>query len=506
MCSLKFTLLGFFILTVCDCFGQTTEAWVRQVSGPAMQQVLVVEPDGQGNVYSSGTYYGPTILEGDSLPFDGNRTFLIKYDQFGSIIWRKIFKDVNCTDLKLTKSGDLLMAGSFSGTTVIGSTTLITNDDSDAFLTKFASNGNELWSRSAGGTWTDDFNAITVDKNNNILVIGTTWSSTFTYANSTCSTSPHQSIIHLMTDANGNLKWLKSYGGNSFDVSRKIAVDDAGNSYVSGDFASDTLYLGTDKLGAFSSWTYYLFKADSVGNVVWAMTTSPITDIQCDALGNVIISGRFVSKLDPNGNKIWGKTFSGFTTSIFINSQNQILVSGYSSADSVDYDGLPLSLGDAGGFIFQVSSTGQLIELRQFGNNKKDAILNMSGSNHDELYGGGIFHNTFILGNSVQTDNSYYSDGFTFRLADIKTSNNEELAGQHLLIYPNPSRDVIHVSGLTNDLRIELLDLLGSIYDINITNRNELVELDVSHLLPGIYILSASSPQQRQTTKLIIKE
>lgn len=113
--------------------------------------------------------------------------------------------------------------------------------------------------------------------------------------------------------------WSARFGrpGNSTDVPGDMAIDAAGNVYVTG------------SVGISSPWDYATVKYDAAGNELWAATyDGPLGSfdasraIAVDAAGNVYVTGESVAststgadyltiKYDPDGNQLWIARFDG---------------------------------------------------------------------------------------------------------------------------------------------------------------------------------------------------
>ena len=112
-----------------------------------------------------------------------------------------------------------------------------------------------VWAKRAGGIRTDYGNGIAVDGAGNSYVTGAFYdSATFGpgEANETTLTSAGSLDIFVAKyDAAGDLVWAKRAGGASFISGFGIAVDGAGNSYVTGDFDGSATF-GPGETRAFS--------------------------------------------------------------------------------------------------------------------------------------------------------------------------------------------------------------------------------------------------------------
>ncbi len=134
-------------------------------------------------------------------------------------------------------AGNTYVTGSFSGTAPFGPFTLTSAGSDDIFVAKYDGGGNVLWAQSAGGTSVDQGLAIAVDDSGNSYVTGV-YSSSATFGSFTISSSAGTRDVFIVKyDGNGNALWARSAGGTTLDEGRGIAVDDAGNSYVTGTFS-----------------------------------------------------------------------------------------------------------------------------------------------------------------------------------------------------------------------------------------------------------------------------
>ena len=78
----------------------------------------------------------------------------------------------NRSDVALDASGNIFVTGSFMGTTDFGGITLITTGFNDIFVAKYDPNGNLLWVRGFGGPSFEFGNTVAVDGAGNVVVVG----------------------------------------------------------------------------------------------------------------------------------------------------------------------------------------------------------------------------------------------------------------------------------------------------------------------------------------------
>ena len=109
----------------------------------------------------------------------------------------------------------------------------------DAFVAKFNSNGNLNFSTYFGGNLMDEGNSIAVDKFGNCYITGDTASSDFPIKNAFNATyGGNIDSFVAKFNPNGGLIFSTFIGGNSADIGTDIAVDNEGNSYITGFTAS----------------------------------------------------------------------------------------------------------------------------------------------------------------------------------------------------------------------------------------------------------------------------
>lgn len=96
------------------------------------------------------------------------------------------------------------------------------------------------------------------------------FSGSSTFGTTTLTSSGDKDIFVAKIDHNGNWLWANQAGGISYDYGRGIAVDDNGNSYITGEFEESATF-GTTTLTSSGSYDIFVAKLDkSSGNWPWA--------------------------------------------------------------------------------------------------------------------------------------------------------------------------------------------------------------------------------------------
>jgi len=145
--------------------------------------------------------------------------------------------------------------------------------------------------------------------------------------------------------------------GQISNTGRKIAVDSAGNVYVTGSSANSE---------TFNDYDYATIKYDPAGNELWvARYNGPgdgpdvIYDLVIDSFGNlyvtgfsrgVVVSNFATIKYDSNGKELWvaRSNDNGYGMAVTLDSQGNVYVAGYEKTDSIYFDYMVIKYDSAG--------------------------------------------------------------------------------------------------------------------------------------------------------------
>jgi uncharacterized protein (TIGR03437 family) len=215
----------------------------------------------------------------------------------------------------------------------------------DAFVAKLNATGSALvYSTYLGGNGIDVGSAIALDTAGNAYIAGSTFSANFPTVNPFQSTKGAQQDAFLAKiNAAGNAWVYATYlGGNAVDQGNAIAVDAAGNAYVTGYTASTDFPLqsafrssNANSVDAFVSkmnpagsalvYSTYLggsatdygtaIAVDATGNAyVTGIVTSddfPLANAMDSTLGSHAVDDVFVTKFNPTGSALVYSTYLG---------------------------------------------------------------------------------------------------------------------------------------------------------------------------------------------------
>jgi uncharacterized repeat protein (TIGR01451 family) len=304
--------------------------WARQLIGVTQTNVSTTSMaiDSQDNIVVTGFFGGtfdadpgPGVFNLINSSLNYVDAFVIKLNPSGDLVWaRQVRGDssvvMNC--IATDAVGNIIVGGATVGDTAIiepGSDTLVlTPSPWHGFILKLDPAGNYIWSEDLAGAAETVVEAIGTDGNGNIIISG--------YFGTTVDFDPGPGVLNLNSqispgfnsnkdvfvqklDPSGNLIWVKQISGNSSEMSNHVALDNAGNIYITGIFYFDLDFPGSaiqPIIGSGDS-DGYILKMDALGNFLWAKKIGNafynwIYGMAIDDGGDVYVSCRFEGTMD----------------------------------------------------------------------------------------------------------------------------------------------------------------------------------------------------------------
>lgn len=201
-----------------------TKEWTKQWGTNVYEDVQSMISDNAGNIYIAGYASGYFATGGFSYK---SGPFLIKLDKDGSII--RIDQPghdyESVRDAVADSSGNIYL----TGMTWKSAEGIENPGGAEIFLSKLTPEGTELWKKKWGTDSHDEGLSVTVNNDGNIFVAGKTTGSMSGYANAGSS-----DIFMTKFDSEGNELWTKQWGTPRNDEIRQISIDKTGNIFVSG--------------------------------------------------------------------------------------------------------------------------------------------------------------------------------------------------------------------------------------------------------------------------------
>ncbi|GAB3171696.1 hypothetical protein GCM10027291_25280 [Telluribacter humicola] len=243
--------------------------------------------------------------------------FIAKYTNSGVIQWKNDLKQI-------ADPSNKLVAVDATGTIYIAHGNLGSRDDfgqsgeGAVYLASYTKDGTFRWILSKTGSGSLLPVNIVTDEAGNTYMTG--WFSGTVNFGSTelTSKSPdvklggREDIFLLKVTKEGTLQWVKQLGGNSADFGFGLALDQAGNVFMSGFTASGPTFEGIDVNG----YTSFAVKYTPDGTQQWIDAVRQANwgegrHIGVDGAGNSYVqTGAVTTKLNSNGGIEWHKETS----------------------------------------------------------------------------------------------------------------------------------------------------------------------------------------------------
>lgn len=200
---------------------------------------------------------GGYIVIGDE---NSGWNLVLKYNSLGEIEWAKWGRG-NGADIKQTSDGGYIIVGAFN---------------SDIILSKYDSQGDVTWSRTAGGTGDEYGFSVQQTTDGGYIIAGYTSSYGAGWGD----------LLLLKYDSSGNLIWSKTAGGTGQDFGASV-WQTTDNGYVVAE-----IYDNMDCL---------LMKYDIVGNLTWSRIVNGLEAVHVPSVQQTSDGGYVLTGLTNDG-------------------------------------------------------------------------------------------------------------------------------------------------------------------------------------------------------------
>ena len=512
---------------------QNTFDWVQRGGGSANDRGHGICTDTWGNIYITGVaelnaVFGThTLASGPAAD-----VFVAKYDPYGTALWARMGgssasleggSDI-CTD----PEGNVYVYGVIKNTATFDGITLVSHGGVDLFLAKYDSLGNILWAVNAGGVNDEVAGGLALDEQGNVLITGKIMGDAYFGADTLADPVPGGSDVLLAKyDAEGNFIWAKRSGGNSGGEGRQMALDAAGNIYVTGYFMGQIDFGGIIHN---SGRCPFLTKYDADGTVLWSVAPNAVsgegTGLAVTAEGGAIITGFFFDgqiqfsgeqllapnheaeiylvRYDTQGSLQWARSAGGLgrqkPSRLALDPEGRIIMGGFFNAPTEFGPYTLTPEGETDAFVAFWSSNGDVLSLTGMGSSQQiplyyEEVVNVvtvdpSGT----IYLTGTFKGTATFAPHTITSTGN-ADMFIARMPGMINSVNEVPRGDWS-IGPNPTTGLILVRAASSmadhAVVLELCDATGRVvHRASFTHfaAGGAYELDLGSHAVGTYLL-----------------
>lgn len=227
-----------------------------------------IQADGNGNVFIQGRFLGDLYYQPGSslvpLPALGNgQNFVVGFNRNGAFFVLLPIQpsgSASAGGLAVDAAGNVYQCGYFTGNLTYraaGKVSVLAKSNGAYYLTKYDTNGDQLWLQAFDAQSFGDLNCIAADPAGAIYGTGTTSSASFVFGNA----------LWKFSGNDGSLLWTRSLpaGGHS---ARPPAVSPAGEIYTTSQFLS-TLTIGNQGIVNSSASAVYIAKYLPDGTLSW---------------------------------------------------------------------------------------------------------------------------------------------------------------------------------------------------------------------------------------------
>ncbi len=512
--------------------------------------------DGNANVYTKTAVYDShgniwTIALGDNS--SANQMILCKYNASGIPAFTPIYvNNAIARGMVADASGNVIIVGEISGTSVFGSYSLTSVGATDAFMVKYDVAGNCMWAHTLCGTVSSSSSvAWGIAVNGSSIFITGSYKGTIDFdwdisTSNLTSAGGADGFIARYTTADGSFYWAKSFGGSSTDVGTSVAADTSGSAYVTGYFSGTAAFghVGTlpVNLTSLGGQDIFITRFAADGTFKWAKKLGGSDNdkgnqVLTDGI-NVYVTGSysgtaifnpagsdilianggtdaFVAKYTVSGTYNWARSFGGSGNDvgygIALDSLGNVYATGQIE-DTAYFNGGAdtgiISAGSADIYIAKYSAGGDYnwaLGLGGTGNDIGYGILYANGN----LYNTGAFSNTVDFDPTTGTSN-LVSTGLTdaylavYNEITITGINDNYSSGAGIIsVYPNPAGNTINIHTNNNAFfTTDIFSATGSlVYRQPGTGGN--LPVDISALSAGIYYARITTGSQTYITKFV---
>ncbi|WP_010516936.1 T9SS type A sorting domain-containing protein [Croceivirga radicis] len=430
----------------------------------------------------------------------------------------------------------------------------------NAYLIKYSPEGKLLWYREIKDDFIDRSFSLYIDTNNDVWATG--YVGGFTGANIDFDTNneypDNRDIIQgefyrlgfvARYNSDGGFIGVKGIGGGTFS-NLHVCVAPTGNMYLAGSFSANI----TDRWQGLS-----LFKNDDVpvyiesqGYFEFTPQNTDVFILKCNALGNV----EWVKTISS--------TLSNEVTDIALDDKEHVYISGYFSGNNVDFDNennlsfdTKSSASNGSGFVAEYNTNGNLNVLNTIDGGARTRIQSLAVSNNGTIALGGHFEGNVKMGDFSFDSSSSTSNPFiavidsignwnnakeieknsfaSITNVEISANNDVQFVGfeatnydeeyniksifygnaeseifetptpdvsdkKNIIVYPNPSSDIVNIETDKNVEKIAIYDLNGKL----IMTKKDSNWIGVRFLPDGVYIIRLHLDNNEDYIKLIL--
>ncbi len=278
------------------------------------------------------------------------------------------------TGIVADDAGNNYITGYIKSTSDFGAAILYTSGASDGFAAKLNEEGNWIWVQQVYGSVEDRCNSIALDSAGNSYVTGC-FQVSAGFGSTSLTGYGSTDVFIAKLDPNGNWLWAKQAGGTGSDDGISIAVDDSGNVCVAGTFNGSSSF-GSTNLTSMGGKDIFIAKLDTNGNWLWAKSAGSTSD---DVISGIAADGLYHCQITGH--------FSG----------------------SISFGTTTLASSGTDGYIARLDAGGNWLWAGQTGGTGSEYCSSIAADNAGNAYLTGRFAGTSEFGSTILSSEMNYN-------------------------------------------------------------------------------------------------
>jgi gliding motility-associated-like protein len=180
-------------------------------------------------------------------------------------------------DVAVDPNGNIYVAGYFEEQIDFQGITAVSGGNRDFFVAKINPEGDVLWLETGGGVNDVYATGIAVDLAGNVYVSGT-FEGDIEVQNNNANSSGATDIFLVKYNTNGNYLWGQYFGGFNIDLSGDVIVDNSGNPIITGTYHT-SIYIDGNTIVSQGGNDYFVAKFSPTGNIIWVSDEGSDSDV-----------------------------------------------------------------------------------------------------------------------------------------------------------------------------------------------------------------------------------
>jgi hypothetical protein len=302
--------------------------WSAMLAEPACATgdaaIDALEVDGSGNTLVLGQLDGTLNLGGTSVTGGGSDLFVAKFNASGVPVWGVVLQSLGMVEgstLRVDGGGNVLIAGTFSGTLKVGGVSLTSGSGRGPFVVKLSPSGSVLWAQRFESSEWAPVEGLATNPAGDVAISGALKGSLRIGGVEHSASVSGRSAVYVakLEGGTGTPAWSRSYQHTDYMQDTDVALDEAGNVLFVGSFFAiegfsplefDGTVLTSSPMGP----DIFVAKLGSgTGNALWVrkggsdMTVDLYPQVKVDSSGSVWVlpwvppGAVLLTKLDAGG-------------------------------------------------------------------------------------------------------------------------------------------------------------------------------------------------------------